>query len=241
MLLKRKRAEIFVRFNGQPVPSAGSKLPSIQGVSVTVVGRFWPSEGSNMNTLQIFVLGTMALALVLLVRPSFAADPNQPGRRHWESAMRPRFSRNMALGGATAAVACALVASFDAEALEPVRANELKLTNTVRSGVQSIVAYSRFWDRDCRPLPVYVVITSAPRHGVASVKAGLSTLPESTLRSGNAPARLWSADMSCIAQIPALLASMPCPMRRSAQTAIRRQLQSRSRYVDASFRPSAAR
>jgi|SRR5580700_6718854 hypothetical protein len=86
---------------------------------------------------------------------------------------------------AAAAVAFALVASFDAEALEPVRANELKLTSTVTSGVQSVVAYSRLWDQDCHPLPVYVAITNAPTNGVASVKAGLSTLPESTPRSGS--------------------------------------------------------
>jgi hypothetical protein len=89
------------------------------------------------------------------------------------------------LGASFVGVSALALALICAQALEPAQASELKLTSTVRSGVQSVVAFSRLWDQDCHPLPVFVTITNAPANGVASVKAGLSTLPESTPRSGS--------------------------------------------------------
>jgi len=66
------------------------------------------------------------------------------------------------------------------------RASELKLTSSVRSGVQSVLAFVRIWDANCDPLPVNVAITSPPLNGVALVKAGLGALPEHGPRAESA-------------------------------------------------------
>jgi hypothetical protein len=103
-------------------------------------------------------------------------------RWSWENDMGTRFRGLLALAVATLVVAGALVVGFDAGS-EQARADELKLTSGVTSGVQSVLARVRIWDANCNPLPVNVTITSPPLNGVASVKAGLSALPESTPRA----------------------------------------------------------
>jgi hypothetical protein len=90
-----------------------------------------------------------------------------------------RLTGLLALGAATVAVAFA--GGFRPARSQPAQTDELKLTASVRSGVQSIVALVRIWDTDCHPLPVNVNLTSTPLNGVATVKAGLSALPENPL------------------------------------------------------------
>jgi hypothetical protein len=61
---------------GSPVPSAGSKLSLVRGVSVTVLDGFWPGEGNDMNTLRILGVGAMALAIVYVATPAAAQSPS---------------------------------------------------------------------------------------------------------------------------------------------------------------------
>lgn len=42
---------------------------------MTVVGGFWPSEGSDMSTLRILAVGAMAFALVYAAAPATAQNP----------------------------------------------------------------------------------------------------------------------------------------------------------------------
>jgi hypothetical protein len=61
---------------------------------------------------------------------------------------------------------------------------ELKLTRSAKSGVESGIAYSRSWDRNCNALPNTVTITKQPMNGEVSVVQGVSTIPASTPASG---------------------------------------------------------
>jgi hypothetical protein len=63
-------------------------------------------------------------------------------------------------------------------------AKELKLTRTAKSGVETLLAYSGHWDRNCNSLPNKVTIAKQPQHGTASIKPAEETLPQSTPGSG---------------------------------------------------------
>jgi len=62
---------------------------------------------------------------------------------------------------------------------------ELKLTRSAQSGVDTLISYSRNWDRNCNPQPLTVTITRPPLNGIASFVQGTSIIPESTPRSGS--------------------------------------------------------
>jgi len=64
-------------------------------------------------------------------------------------------------------------------------AQEIKLTRPAQSGVKSLLANERSWDRNCKPLATSVTITSRPSNGKVTVIQGVSTLPPTTLRSGS--------------------------------------------------------
>ena len=65
-------------------------------------------------------------------------------------------------------------------------AQELKLTRSAESGVDTRIAHERAWDRSCVSLPVTVSITKNPVNGTVSVAPGItSTLPANTPAAGN--------------------------------------------------------
>jgi hypothetical protein len=70
-------------------------------------------------------------------------------------------------------------------AVGPALAQDIKLTRTVKSGVEALIGHERSWDRDCQPRPSRVTITASPANGTAWVAHGASTIPESTPRSGS--------------------------------------------------------
>ena len=64
-------------------------------------------------------------------------------------------------------------------------AQEIKLTRPAQSGIESLLANERSWDRNCKPLATSVTITSQPSNGKVTVIQGVSTLPPTTPRSGS--------------------------------------------------------
>jgi hypothetical protein len=65
-------------------------------------------------------------------------------------------------------------------------AQELKLTRSAGSGVDTAIAHERTWDRNCNALPVTVSITKNPVNGTVAVAPGItSTLPANTPASGS--------------------------------------------------------
>ena len=81
------------------------------------------------------------------------------------------------------ALAC-LIASLMGAA--SALAQELKLTRSAESGVDTRIAHERAWDRSCVSLPVTVSITKNPVNGTVSVAPGItSTLPANTPAAGN--------------------------------------------------------
>ena len=80
-------------------------------------------------------------------------------------------------------LAC-LIASLMGAAL--ALAQELTLTRSAESGVDTRVAHERAWDRNCNALPVKVSITKNPVNGAVSVAPGVtSTLPANTPAAGS--------------------------------------------------------
>ena len=67
----------------------------------------------------------------------------------------------------------------------PALAQDLRVTRSVESGVPSVVAHERSWDRDCRTLPVSVTVTRAPAHGTVTMEHASSVIPASTPRMGS--------------------------------------------------------
>ncbi len=67
----------------------------------------------------------------------------------------------------------------------PALGEELKVTRTADSGVESLIAHERSWDRNCNPRQSAVTITSKPTSGTVSVVLGTSTIPTSTPRFGS--------------------------------------------------------
>jgi hypothetical protein len=64
-------------------------------------------------------------------------------------------------------------------------AQEIKLTRPAQSGVESLLANERSWDRNCNALATSVTITSRPSNGKVTVIQGVSILPPTTPRSGS--------------------------------------------------------
>jgi hypothetical protein len=63
-------------------------------------------------------------------------------------------------------------------------AKDIKLKRTAKSGVETQLAYSAQWDKNCNSLPNKVTISKQPEHGTASIKPAEQTLPKSTPGSG---------------------------------------------------------
>jgi hypothetical protein len=83
----------------------------------------------------------------------------------------------------TVSLAC-LIASLMGVAL--ACAQELTLTRSAESGVDTRIAHERAWDRSCVSLPVTVSITKNPVNGTVAVVPGVtSTLPANTPASGS--------------------------------------------------------
>jgi hypothetical protein len=77
-----------------------------------------------------------------------------------------------------------LIASLMGAAL--ALAQELTLTRSAESGVDTRIAHERAWARNCDTLPVKVSITKNPVNGTVAVVPGVtSTLPANTPASGS--------------------------------------------------------
>ncbi len=61
----------------------------------------------------------------------------------------------------------------------------MNLARTAKSGVDSLLAYSARWDRNCNSLPVVITIKKQPLNGTISVLDGEEVLPASTPGSGS--------------------------------------------------------
>jgi hypothetical protein len=62
---------------------------------------------------------------------------------------------------------------------------ELTVTRTVESGVESLIAHERSWGRNCKAQQSTVTIKSKPMKGTVSVVQGTSAIPASTPRFGS--------------------------------------------------------
>ena len=60
----------------------------------------------------------------------------------------------------------------------------MNLSRNAKSGVDSRLAYSGRWDRNCNSLPVKVTITRQPSNGTVSVEDADEVLPAATPGSG---------------------------------------------------------
>jgi hypothetical protein len=69
--------------------------------------------------------------------------------------------------------------------VQSAEAKDLKLMRTAKSGIDSLIGYERGWDHDCAAIPTTVTITSQPKHGVATIVQGTSTIPTSTPPNGS--------------------------------------------------------
>jgi hypothetical protein len=70
-------------------------------------------------------------------------------------------------------------------ACSAVAAKDIKLKRTVKSGVETRLAYSANWDtKTCNSLPDKVTISKQPEHGTATIKPAEQTLPQRTPGSG---------------------------------------------------------
>ena len=64
-------------------------------------------------------------------------------------------------------------------------AKDINLARTVKSGVETRLAFSGSWDRHtCAAIPSTVTISRQPANGTASVVPGVQTLPQATPGSG---------------------------------------------------------
>ena len=79
----------------------------------------------------------------------------------------------------------ALVALTFALSAEPSPAQNLTLTRSARSGIDSLIGYERAWDRSCAAKRSTVTITRQPANGSAYVAQGTSKIPASTPRGGD--------------------------------------------------------
>jgi hypothetical protein len=84
---------------------------------------------------------------------------------------------------AFATVGC--LAALAAATSAPAAERSMNLSRTAKSGVDSPLAYSSRWDRNCNSLPVTITITKKPANGEVSVLDADEVLPASTPGSGN--------------------------------------------------------
>jgi hypothetical protein len=68
--------------------------------------------------------------------------------------------------------------------LDRAAAQELKLTRTAVSGVDSLLAHEHAWDRNCNALETKITFTRMPAHGEVSITTGTSAVPDSVPRTG---------------------------------------------------------
>ena len=66
----------------------------------------------------------------------------------------------------------------------PASAKDIKLNRTVKSGVETRIAFSGAWDGHCEARPTTVTISRQPSNGKAFITPGVQTLPPSTPGSG---------------------------------------------------------
>ena len=98
-------------------------------------------------------------------------------------ARKCRLQRGAEMRTLVVSLAC-LIASLMGAAL--ACAQELTLTRSAESGVDTRIAHERAWDRKCDALPVQVSITKNPVNGTVSVLPGVtSILPANTPASGS--------------------------------------------------------
>jgi hypothetical protein len=65
-------------------------------------------------------------------------------------------------------------------------AQNLNLTRSAKSGLESLIAEERSWDQNCNARPITVIITKNPANGTISVVPGQkSIIPPSTPASGS--------------------------------------------------------
>jgi hypothetical protein len=67
----------------------------------------------------------------------------------------------------------------------PAAEKSMNLARTAKSGVESRLAYSSRWDRNCNGQPVTITITAKPANGTVSVLDGDEVLPAATPGSGD--------------------------------------------------------
>ena len=77
------------------------------------------------------------------------------------------------LAAAIASPAFVLIAS-------DARAQEIRLTRPVQSGIESLLVDERSWDAKCKPLGASITITNPPINGKVTVAPGVSVVPIST-------------------------------------------------------------
>ena len=65
-------------------------------------------------------------------------------------------------------------------------AQEIKLTRSADSGIESLLVNERAWDADCKPLTTSVTITTPPTNGKVTVVPGVSTIAIRQLAPGAA-------------------------------------------------------
>ena len=63
-------------------------------------------------------------------------------------------------------------------------AKDININRTVKSGVETRIAFSGAWDSHCKARPTTVTISRQPSNGKAFVTPGVQTLPQSTPGSG---------------------------------------------------------
>ena len=98
-------------------------------------------------------------------------------------ARKCRLQRGAEMRTRTVSLAC-LIASLMGAAL--ACAQELTLTRSAESGVDTRIAHERAWDRSCNALAITVSITKNPVNGTVAVAPGItSTLPANTPAAGN--------------------------------------------------------
>jgi len=79
----------------------------------------------------------------------------------------------------------AVICGIAAATAGPATAKDLKLTRNAMSDVDSLLAYERAWDKDCKALPSVVTVTEQPKNGTVSVVQTTGMIPARTLESGS--------------------------------------------------------
>jgi hypothetical protein len=88
------------------------------------------------------------------------------------------------------------LAALAAATSTPAAEKTMNLSRNAKSGVDSPLAYSNRWDRNCNSLPVTITITGNPANGTVSVVDAEEVLPASTPGSGNTRQRAGKAIQS---------------------------------------------